>query len=178
MTALVWVQALTLGASLAAFGWALTSGPLRIAQRASADFLVFNVLTALGALVWWLMPVDRFLSAEHVLAVGASLALVGFQWMCKGLHRLYDVKPSYVVSPFMLPAWVALLGVTAWMDTSGTSVVLVSFSLSVWALGITVQQGFAAMSAQSGAAAAKAALLPCGLAAVLWLAGMASCVWR
>lgn len=178
MTALVWVQALTLGASLAALGWALTSGPLRIAQRASADFLVFNVLTALGALVWWVMPVDRFLSAEYVLAVGASLAVVGFQWMCRGLHRLYDVKPSYVVSPFMLPAWVALLGVTAWMDSSGTSVVLVSFSLSVWALGVTVQQGFAAMSAQSGAAAAKAALLPCALAAVLWLLGMASGVWR
>ncbi len=177
MNALVWVQALTLGSTVAVLGWALTGGPLRISSRASRHFLVFNALVALGSLAWWPWPVLGLLPPAYRLSLGLVGILSGLQWLCLGLHKLHDIKPSYVVSPFMLPFLAALMAVIAWLDTGGHGTLLACFSASLWMLGVTVQQGFAAMSAQAGTQAARWGLLPFALAALLWLVGMGHAAW-
>lgn len=177
MTAQVWVQALTLGATLAALGWALTGGPLRISNRASRHFLVANALAALGSLAWWPGPLQGVLSPGYCLTLGLVGMLAGMQWLCLGLHKLHDIKPSYVVSPFMLPFLAALLAVIAWLDTSGRGALLACYSASLWMIGVTVQQGLAAMSAQAGAQVARWALLPFSVASLWWLVGMGHAVW-
>jgi diguanylate cyclase (GGDEF)-like protein len=177
MTAQVWVQALTLGSTLAALGWALTGGPLRISNRASRHFVVFNALVALGSLAWWPGPLQGLLSPAYCLTLGLVGVLSGVQWLCLGLHKLHDIKPSYVVSPFMLPFLAALMAVIAWLDASGRGALLACYSASLWMLGVTVQQGFAAMSAQAGTQAARWALLPFSGASLLWLVGMGHAVW-
>lgn len=177
MNAQVWVQALTLGSFLAALGWALTGGPLRISSRASRHFLVFNTLVALGTLAWWPGPLQHILPTAYQLTLGLVGVLSGVQWLCLGLHKLHDIKPSYVVSPFMLPGLAVLLVVVGWLDDSGRGALLACFSACLWMLGVTVQQGFAAMSAHAGPQAARWALLPFSGAALLWLAGMAYAAW-
>ncbi|MBY0467080.1 MAG: GGDEF domain-containing protein [Burkholderiales bacterium] len=177
MNAQVWVQALTLGSSLAALGWALTGGPLRISNRASRHFLAFNALVALGSLAWWPGPQQSFLSPAYCLTLGLVGVLSGMQGLCLGLHKLHDIKPSYVVSPFMLPFLAALMVVIAWLDSSGRGALLACFSASLWMMGVTVQQGFAAMSAQAGTQVARWALLPFSGAALLWLVGMGHAAW-
>lgn len=177
MTAQVWVQALTLGSTLAALGWALTGGPLRISNRASRHFVVFNALVALGSLAWWPGPLQGWLSPAYGLTLGLVGVLSGMQWLCLGLHKLHDIKPSYVVSPFMLPFLAALMAVIAWLDASGRGALLACYSASLWMLGVTVQQGFAAMSAQAGTLAARWALLPFSGGSFLWLVGMGHAVW-
>ena len=177
MTAQVWVQALTLGSTLAALGWALTGGPLRISNRASRHFVVFNALVALGSLAWWSGALQGWLSPAYCLTLGLVGVLSGMQWLSLGLHKLHDIKPSYVVSPFMLPFLAALMAVVAWLDASGRGALLACYSASLWMLGVTVQQGFAAMSAQAGAQAARWALLPFSGASFLWFFGMGHAVW-
>lgn len=177
MNAMVWVQALTLGATVAALGWALTGGPLRISSRASRHFLLFNVLLAIGSVAWWTLPVLDLLPPAYRLTLGLVGVLAGMQWLCLGLHKLHDIKPSYVVSPFMLPFLAGLMAVTAWLDASGRGTLLACFSASLWMLGVTVQQGFPAMSAVAGTQAARWGLLPFVAAAVLWLTGMGLAVW-
>ena len=177
MTAQVWVQALTLGATLAALGWALTGGPLRIFNRASRPFLVSNALVALGSLAWWPGLLQGLLSPAYCLTLGLVGMLAGMQWLCLGLHKLHHIKPSYVVSPFMLPFLAALLAVIAWLDASGRGALLACYSASLWMIGVTVQQGLAAMSAQAGAQAARWALLPFSVASLWWLVGMGHAVW-
>lgn len=177
MNAQVWVQALTLGATLAALGWSLTGGPLRISSRASRHFLVFNALVAAGSLAWWPWDMLAWLSPAYQLTLGLVGVLSGMQWLCLGLHKLHDIKPSYVVSPFMLPFLAALMAVVAWLDSSGRGGLLACFSASLWMLGVTVQQGFAAMSAHAGTQAARWALAPFSAAALWWLVGMGYAAW-
>ncbi len=177
MNALVWVQALTLGSTVAALGWALTGGPLRISSRASRHFLAFNVMVALGSLAWLPWPMMQLLPPAYRLTLGLVGVLSGMQWLCLGLHKLHDIKPSYVVSPFMLPFLAALMAVIAWLDASGRGALLACFSASLWMLGVTVQQGFPAMSAQAGTQAARWGLLPFSLAALIWLVGMGHATW-
>lgn len=179
MNAVVWVQALTLGAALAALGWALTAGPLRLFRGASRDFLVFNAWVALGSLCWW--PSGLWTgwewAATHRLAWGLMGVLAGMQWLCLGLHKLHHVKPSYVVSPVMLPFLaVMLLGVT-WLEPSGHGALLATFSACLWMLAVSVQQGFPAMMAHAGVSTARWGLAPLVAAAFLWLAGMGVSAW-
>ena len=177
MNAQVWVQALTLGSTVAALGWGLTGGPLHISSRASRHFMAFNVLVALGSLAWLPWPLLELLPEAYRLTLGLVGVLSGMQWLCVGLHKLHDIKPSYVVSPFMLPFLAALMAVIAWLDTSGRGALLACFSASLWMLGVTVQQGFAAMSAVAGVQSARWGLLPFSLAALTWLVGMGHVTW-
>lgn len=177
MNAQVWVQALSLGSGLAALGWALTGGPLRISKRASRHFVGFNALVLLGSLAWWTGPWHAFMPAAYWLTLGLVIVLAALQWLCVGLHRLHDIKASYVVSPFMLPFLAVLMAVIAWLDASGSGALLACFSASLWMLGVTVQQGFPAMSAQAGKNVARWALVPFSAAVVVWMVGMGRTVW-
>ena len=177
MNAQVWVQALTLGSSLAALGWALTGGPLRISKRASRHFVGFNALVAAGSLTWWAGSGQAFMPLAYWLTLGLVMILAALQWLCVGLHRLHDIKASYVVSPLMLPFLAVLMAVIAWLDAGGYGALLASYSASMWMLGVTVQQGFPSMSAQAGKKVARWALAPFFAAVVVWLVGMGRTVW-
>jgi diguanylate cyclase (GGDEF)-like protein len=179
MNAVVWVQALTLGAALAALGWGLTAGPLRLFRGASRDFLVANAWVALGALCWWPWSFWAVLDVAdgHRLAWGLMGVLAGLQWLCLGLHKLHHVKPSYVVSPVMLPFLAVMLLVVSWLEPSGHGALLATFSACLWMVAVSVQQGFPAMMAHAGTSTARWGLAPLVLAACLWLAGMALSAW-
>lgn len=177
MNAQVWVQALTLGSTIAVLGWALTAGPLRIFSRASREFMGFNTLVLLGALSWLSWPLVSRLPQAYGLALGLLGMLAGVQWLCGGMHKLQSTQGSYVVSPFMLPVLASLMAVVAWLDTSGQSLALASFSACVWMLGVSVQQVFPSLMAQAGRKAARWVLLPFALAATLWLLGMCRSAW-
>jgi|GEM_PF-3172760 len=177
MNALVWAQALTLGAALAVLGWALTAGPLRIFSRASREFAGFNLLVLLAGLSWWPWEALAPLPAAYRLAVGLVLVLAGLQWLCNGVQTLYDLKPTYVVSPFMLPALAVLQTVVAWLDSTGTGPWLAFFSASLWLVSVTLQQAFPSLlAAQGDAKAARWSLSPLGFAGLAWLAGMVATV--
>lgn len=172
MTSLVWVYALTLGAALAVLGWALTAGPLRIFSRASRHFAGFNGWVLLAGLSWWPWALLEPLPAAYRLALGLVLMLAALQWLCSGLQTLHDLKPTYVLSPLMLPALAVLMVGVAWLDGAGTGPWLAFFSASLWVLSVTVQQAFPSMMAQGGVRVARWSLAPLAGAALLWLAGM------
>lgn len=172
MNATVWVQALTLAAALAATGWLLTAGPLRIFRRASRQFAVFNALVCLAALSWWSWDVLSVLPPAYRLALGLVLVLAGMQWLCSGLQTLDDLKPTYATSPLMPPALAVLMVGVAWLDASGTAVWLAFFSACLWVLSVTVQAAFPALRAQNGPLVARWGLLPLAASGLLWLGTM------
>jgi len=177
MSAQVWVQALSLGGMLAALGWGVAAGPLRIFGRASRDVVVFNALAWVASLAWWPFSGLDMLPPAYRLTLGLMAWLAGIQWFSLGLHKLYDFKPTYAVSPFMLPFVGAVMAAVAWMDGSGQGSQMAACGVSLWMLGVTVQQGYAALSAVAGGAAARWALLPLGLTCLVWLAGMGWSGW-
>ena len=177
MSAQIWVQALSLGGVLAALGWSVAAGPLRIFGRASRDVVVFNALALVASLAWWPMSGLDMLPPAYRLTLGLMAWLAGIQWFCLGLHKLYDFKPTYAVSPFMLPFVGVVMAAVAWMDGSGQGSQMAACGVSLWMLGVTVQQGFAALSAVAGGAAARWALLPMALACLVWLVGMGWVGW-
>lgn len=176
MNSLVWVQTLTLGAAMAMLGWALAAGPLRIFSRASREFAGFNAWVLLAGASWWPWEWLAPLPSTYRLALGLVLVLAGFQWLCNGLQTLHDLKPTYVTSPFMLPALAALMAGVAWLDASGTGAWLAFFSAALWVLSITVQQAFPSLKAQGGTRAASWSLSPLAGAAAVWLVGMVGTV--
>lgn len=177
MNSLVWAQALTLGATIAVLGWALTTGPLRVFSRASRDFLGFNLFVLAGSLCWWPWLLLEGLQPIYRVSVGLMLMLAGVQWLCMGLQKMYDLKPTYVVSAAMLPGLGVLLAAAAWLDSTGQAPLMAFFSACVWMLGVTVQQAFPSMLANGGRLVARWSLLPFGAACGLWLVGMAYSVW-
>lgn len=176
-TAQVWLQASILGAALAALGWGVVAGPLRIASRASSDFLGLNLFVLAGCLSWWPWPMLGGLPGSYQLAVGLVLSLAGVQWLCTGLQVMYDLKPSYVTSPMMLPMLAATLVGVAWLDSSGQGVLLAFFSAATWMLSVSVQQAFPSVLAQRGRRVARWSLFPLLVAALVWVAGMVRAVW-
>ena len=177
MNTLVWVQALTLGATIAAMGWALTTGPLRVFSRASRDFLGFNLFALAGSLCLWPWLLLEGLPPVYRVAVGLMLMLAGLQWLCLGLQKMHDLKPTYVVSAAMLPGLGVLMAVAAWLDATGQAALLAFFSACVWMLGVTVQQAFPSLLAQGGKRMVRWSLLPLAVVCFLWLGGMVRSVW-
>jgi len=176
MNSLVWVQTLTLGAAMAVLGWALAAGPLRISSRASREFAGFNLWVLLASASWWPWELLAPLPSTYRLALGLVLVLAGLQWLCNGLQTLHDLKPTYVTSPFMLPALAALMAGVAWLDSAGTGPWLAFFSSALWVLSITVQQAFPSLTAQGGKRVAGWSLSPLAGAGLVWLGGMAGTV--
>lgn len=176
MNSLVWVQTLTLGAAMAVLGWALAAGPLRIFSRASREFAGFNLWVLLAGASWWPWELLAPLPSTYRLALGLVLVLAGLQWLCNGLQTLHDLKPTYVTSPFMLPALAALMAGVAWLDSAGTGPWLAFFSAALWVLSITVQQAFPSLTAQGGKRTAGWSLSPLAGAGLVWLGGMAGTV--
>ncbi|GAB4088389.1 GGDEF domain-containing protein [Hydrogenophaga soli] len=174
MNAQVWVQALTLGASLCAMGWMVAAGPLHVFARPSRDFVVFNGLVAVASLVWWPLPVLNAFPPTYRLTLGLVVLLAGMQWLCLGLHKLHDFKATYAVSPFMLPFLGLVMAAVAWVDGSGQSILMAACGACLWMLGVTVQQGFPSIAASAGVSAARWALMPVGMAGFAWIGGM---VW-
>lgn len=172
MTSMVWVYALTLGSAMAVFGWVLTAGPLRLFTRASRCFIGFNGLVMLAALSWWPWGWFSSIPPAYRLAFALVLMLAAFLWLCHGLHVLNNLKPTYVLAPFMGPCLTVLMVGVAWLDDSGTGPWMVFFSASVWVLGVTVQQAFPSLMVQGGVGVARWSLTPLAAVAVLWLAGM------
>lgn len=177
MNVLVWVQALTLGAAMAVLGWALAAGPLRIFSRTSRDVLGYNALVALAALSWWPWLVLELLPPVYRLMLGLVGFLAAVQWLCAGVHKLHDTKPAYVISPLMLPLLSLVMVGSAWLDASGHSLMLASFSAGLWMLGVSLQQVFPSLMAQTGARTARWVLAPFALAGLCWLVGMARAAW-
>lgn len=177
MSAQVWVQALSLGGLLAAIGWSVAAGPLRIFGRASRDLVVFNALVLVASLAWWPLSGLDVLPPAYRLTLGLMAWLAGVQWLCLGLHKLHDFKHTYAVSPFMLPFVGLVMAIVAWMDGSGQGSQMAACGVSIWMLGVTVQQGFPALSAVAGALAARWALFPIAFACLVWLFGMGWVGW-
>ncbi len=177
MNVLVWVQALTLGAAMAVLGWSLAAGPLRIFSRTSRDVLGFNALVALATLSWWPWSALDLLPPAYRLMLGLIGLLAAVQWLCAGVHKLHDTKPAYVISPLMLPVLALVMVGSAWLDPSGHSLMLASFSAGLWMLGVSLQQVFPSLMAQTGARTARWVLLPFALTGLSWLVGMVRAAW-
>lgn len=177
MNVLVWVQALTLGAAMAVLGWSLAAGPLRIFSRTSRDILGFNALVLLATLSWWPWPTLDLLPPAYRLTLGLIGLVAAVQWLCAGVHKLHDTRPAYVIAPLMLPLLALLMVGAAWLDPTGHSLMLASFSASVWMLGVSVQQVFPSLMAQTGTQAARWVMLPLALASLCWLGGMVRAAW-
>lgn len=177
MSAQVWVQAFSLAALLAVLGWLVAAGPLRIFGRASRDLVVFNALALAASLAWWPLPVLDALPPAYRLTLGLMAWLAGVQWLCLALHKLHDFKHTYAVSPFMLPFVGLVMAAVAWFDSGGQGSQMAACGVSLWMLGVTVQQGFPALSAVAGASAARWGLFPFALSGLVWLGGMAWAGW-
>jgi diguanylate cyclase (GGDEF)-like protein len=178
MNAVVWVQALTLVALVAALGWALMAVPLRIFSRASRDFIGFNAWVLLAALSWWSWPMWGAVPEVYRLIPGLVAMAAGVQWLSGGVHQLQDAQPAYVLSPFMWPLLAVVLGGMAWLGAPGQTLVLTSFAACIWVLGVSLQQVFPSLKAQTDMRVARWALLPFALAALTWLGGLGQALWE
>jgi diguanylate cyclase (GGDEF)-like protein len=177
MNALAWIHALTLGAALAVLGWGMTTGPLRIFSRSSRDFLGFNLLVMAGALCWWPWGLTESVGSAYLVALGVVLHLAGVQALCAGLQKLHDLRPTYALSPMMLPMLATVLAGVAWLDATAQGLMLAGFSACVWMLALTVQLAFPSLRARSGRVVARWSLLPLLVAGVCWGVGMLRSVW-
>lgn len=171
-TELVWVQALALGGVIAALGWAMTAGPLRIFHRASREVVKFNVASLVAATLWAPWPLGEHLLASFQLAAGLMVALVGLQWLCLGLHRLYDLRESPAVSPLLWPLLFIVMAPAAWFDQSGAALHVAFFSAALWMLATTILQAYPLLMAQQGQLLARWSLVPLAFAGLLWVGGI------
>lgn len=179
MSMLVWLQVLALCSVTAALCWAVVGGPLRLFGQAAQEFVVFNALFLLAALVGMpVLGVGDVLPVPWPQALGLAIMLAGVRWLCSGLHTLYQVQASLVLQPAVLPGLAVLMGLAAWLDDSGLGLMAVSCGASVWMLGLSVQQVFPSLKAQTGTSTARWALLPMAMAVLLWLTGMGHAVWQ